>query len=173
MKLLYSLKDNQYPDNGYTHERAIVRAIAYNDDYEVALIHLKGDDLFGHRDYFETPGGGVKENEDFISALKRELKEEIGAEIDNIEEIGRVDDFYNLIYRKNLNHYYLCHVTTLTKPKLEDYEAKVFSEIKWFDIDTAIEVEEKTIKTPLSTLVINRELPILKIAKKKIDIYKN
>ena len=110
MKLLYSLKDNQYPDNGYTHTRSIVRGIVYNDNFEIAMIYLLNDDRFGHRDYLETPGGGVERGENLQVALKRELKEELGAEVDNIEEIGRVVDYYNLIYRRNNNHYYLCHL---------------------------------------------------------------
>ena len=63
MKLLYSLKDNQFPDNGFNHTRSIVRGIVYNDKFEIAMIYLLGDDKFGHRDYWETPGGGVKKGE--------------------------------------------------------------------------------------------------------------
>ena len=168
MKLLYSLKDDQYPDNGYTHERSIVRGIVYNDNLEVALIHLYGDDAFGHRDYYETPGGGVKPNESLEDALKRELQEELGAEIDNIQEIGIVIDFYNFIQRKNINHYFLCHVTGFHENDLTEQEKKFFHDILWTDIDNLIKVVENTKRTNISTLVINRELPILKIAKEML-----
>ena len=41
-------------------------------------------------------------------------------------------------------------------------------EVKWLDIDEAIEMMERTKRTPISSLVINRELPILKIAREKL-----
>ena len=165
MKLLYSLKDNQYPDNGYTHTRSIVRGIVYNDKHQIALLYLNCVDSFGERDYLETPGGGVEKSETLIEALKRELKEEIGAIVENIQEIGRVVDFYNLIYRRNNNHYYLCHLVKLEETKWTEQEKRIVKEIRWIDIDEAIEIVKNTKRTPISTLVINRELPILKIAK--------
>ena len=165
MKLLYSLKDNQYPDNGFTHTRSIVRGIVYNDNYQIALMYLYNDDKFGHRDYLETPGGGVEKGETLLEALRRELREELGAEIDNIEEIGRVVDFYNLIYRRNNNHYYLCRLTDLHENHFTEKEKQLVAGVKWIDIDEAIEVMDNTIRTNISTLVINRELPILKIAR--------
>ncbi len=168
MKLLYSLKDNQFPDNGYNHTRSIVRAIVYNDKKEIALNYLLSDDKFGHRDYLETPGGGVEKGETLITALKRELREELGAEVDNIEEIGRVEDYYNLIYRKNNNHYYLCHLTSLHEKHLTEKEKVWIQEVKWLDIDEAIRLMDNTKRTNISTLVINRELPILKIAREKL-----
>ena len=169
MKLLYSLKDNQFPDNGYNHTRSIVRAIVYNDNNEIALNYVLSDDRFGHRDYFETPGGGVEKGETLIEALRRELKEEVGAEIDQIVEIGRVVDFYNLIYRRNNNHYYMCHVTSLHEKHLTDKEIELNIQLKWMSIDEAIKNYEGTKRTKISSLVIDRELPILKIAKEMMN----
>ena len=165
MKLLYSLKDNQYPDNGYTHTRSIVRGIVYNDKHQIALLYLDSVDRFGVRDYLETPGGGVEKGETLLEALKRELLEELGATVDNIQEIGRVVDFYNLINRRNNNHYYLCHLVSLSDTHWTEQEKRIVKEIKWIDIDEAIEIVENTKRTNISTLVINRELPILKIAR--------
>ena len=168
MKLLYSLKDNQFPDNGFNHTRSIVRGIVYNDNYEIAMIYLLGDDKFGHRDYLETPGGGVKKGETLVNALRRELKEELGAEVDNIVEIGRVVDFYNEIYRRNNNHFYLCHLVSLGEKHFTEREKELINSIKWMDIDEAIKYEENTKITKISSLVINRELPILKIAREML-----
>ena len=169
MELLYSLIDDQYPDNGYNHTRPIVRAIIYNSQREIALIHILCDDIFGHRDYLETPGGGVENNEDLITALKRELREEVGAEITDIEEIGEVIDFYNLLNRKNDQFYFLCKLEKLHERHITNYEKKLLFEVKWIPIDTAIKMVEETKRTKIATLVINRELPILKIAKEMLD----
>ena len=94
MELLYSLIDDQYPDNGYNHTRPIVRAILYNNQRQIALIHVLCDDIFGHRDYLETPGGGVEDGEELISALKRELREELNVEVEIIKELGVYDKLY-------------------------------------------------------------------------------
>ena len=156
------------PDNGYDHIRPIVRAIIYNNQKQIALIHLCCDDDFGHRDYLETPGGGIEDGEDKITALKRELREEVGAEITDIEEIGEVIDYYNLLKRKNDQFYYLAKVEELHNSHITEYESTLFKEIEWLDITDAIKRMEETAKTKISTLVIRRELPILKIAKEML-----
>ena len=61
-----------------------VRGIIINDNNEVALVHIKGNDVFGKRDHFELPGGGIEKGEDEIKALKREIAEEIGFNFSNL-----------------------------------------------------------------------------------------
>ena len=168
MKLLYKLTDNEFPYVGVDHVRDISRGVIYNDQNQIALIHLFGDDIFGHRDYYETPGGGKEKGETFKEALIREIKEEIGADIDEIKEIGKVIDYYNLIKRKNNNHYFLAHASKVSKKtKLNDYEKNLFESIAWVDIDKVLDVFD-AIDTPISKLVKAREIPILKIAIKMI-----
>ena len=164
MKLLYKLTDNEFPYVGVDHVRDISRGVIYNDKNQIALIHLFGDDIFGHRDYYETPGGGKEKGETFKEALIREIREEIGADIDEIKEIGKVIDYYNLIKRKNNNHYFLAHAIKVSeKTKLNEYEKDLFESIVWVDIDKVLDVFN-AIDTPISKLVKAREIPILKIA---------
>ena len=54
---------------------------------------------------------------------------------------------------------------TLGEKHFTEKEKQLINSIKWMKIDEAIEFEEKTKRTNISTLVINRELPILKIAR--------
>ena len=169
MRLIANYKDHEFKDNGYNHVRNIVRGIVYNDNFEVAFVKCKSTDNFGQRDLYETPGGGVEKGEKFIDAFRREIKEEIGAEIDNIEEIGRVVDFYNLIYRKNNNHYYMAHITSIDKPHWTEKEYTFFEGIKFLDIDRAIYEYEHSKDLPVNNIVRQRELPILKIAKRRIE----
>lgn len=170
MRLIKHLKDDQYPQKEITHTRNVVRALCYRDDYKVALIHVIRDDIdFGPSENYETPGGGVKKNETLIEALHREIKEELGATIDKIEPIGRIVDFYNQINRCNNNHYYLAHISSFGKQELEEYEKRWFSSIEYLDIEEAIDRYENGKYYPLATLVKNRELPILYIAKRRIN----
>ena len=169
MRLIASFSDNEFPYNGYTHTRNIVRGIVYNDNFEIALVKCKSVDIFGERDLYETPGGGVEKGETLIEAFKREIKEEVGAEIDNIQEIGRVVDFYNQIYRRNNNHYFLAHIKSMGQTHWTEKENTFFERIEFMDIDKAIYEYEHTRDLPTNNIVRQRELPILRIAKRRIE----
>lgn len=166
MKLLYTLTDKEFPYDGINHVRDISRGVIYNDKYEIGLLYLDNDidTKFGPRHYFETPGGGIEENETPLEAFIREVGEEIGAEIDNIEEIGIVEDDYNAIKRHNVNHYYLGHLTRLHETHLLPYEKSFGIKTVWIPLDEVVETFNNVKDTPISRLVRNRELPIIKIA---------
>ncbi|MBI2474507.1 MAG: nucleoside triphosphatase NudI [Candidatus Taylorbacteria bacterium] len=74
--------------------RVIVSAIIEND---------KGEILFGRQkpgrgvylDKWHIPGGGVEENERIEEALRREIKEETGLQVKDIEPITFSDDVTN------------------------------------------------------------------------------
>lgn len=48
----------------------------------------------------------MEKGEKLISAIRRELKEDLGIEIDIICKIRVVSDYYNLIHRHNINNYF-------------------------------------------------------------------
>ena len=162
---ILKFKDVQYPFEGVNHEREVVRAILVNEKNEVCLEKLLDDDGFGPRDYYETPGGGVKKGESHEEALHREIKEEVGYEIEILEFLGQVDDYYNLIKRKNHNFYYLVRATKKVGQHLEPDEVIRISSIEWVSIDKAIELYEEMQNVLVGGIVKQRELPILKRAK--------
>ena len=56
------------------------------------------------KEYYVIPGGGINENEDVISGLKRELSEELNIEV-NVKDLAfiletddRIEYFYNCEY---------------------------------------------------------------------------
>lgn len=165
MKIINKLFDDQYDKSTITHTRKIARAILLNEENKVCLLHVLGDDDFGHRDYYETPGGGVNENEKIEEAVIREIKEETGYNSYIVQELGIVEDYYNLIHRHNINHYYLLKTTSYEKEELEEYEKGIIDSKVFVDIDTAISLYENMNKEKLEILVKNRELPILKMVK--------
>lgn len=128
---------------------------------------MQRDDDFGKGTFIETSGGGVEAGEDLTTALKRELKEELGANIDIICKIGTVSDYYNLINRHNINNYFLCKINSfgqknLTQAEIEDFHLSTLK----LTYEQAVDAYEKQTNTKLGQLITNRELPVLKRARK-------
>lgn len=164
------LKDTEWPFDYIDHDRIIVRAIVYDDEGYLYFVRAYRDDEFGKATLIETSGGGVEKGEILEVALKRELKEELGANVDIICKIGIVDDYYNLIHRHNINNYYLCKVLSFGDNNLTDDEIKCFhlSKLK-LKYKEAVKEYENCSVTRVGHLISNRELPILKRAKEIID----
>lgn len=169
MITIAKLKDTEYEDIGHDHIRKVARGVVLNDKNEVALIKLHGQDIFGDRNYYETPGGGVKKHERIKKAVEREVEEELGLKCKVIKELGIVEDFYNLLKRKNINYYFLLKVYGNGSYNREPFEKKFFEKVVWSNIDQAISLMEGNPNQKLGLLVKNRELPILKIAKQIIE----
>lgn len=112
--------------------RVGVRAILkHNDSY--VLIHNQAIDLF------TLPGGGVNPNEPLEEALKREVLEETGFAIKNIEKTLTLREyFYESVWE---HHFYSCETEgvqgspSLTKEEVEFGLTTVFK-----DYDTVIEL---------------------------------
>ena len=165
-ELYLELEDREWPLTYTDHDRQIVRAIVFDDEGWLYFIRATRDDHFGKATLIETSGGGVEQGEDLLSAIHRELKEELGAEVEILCTIGVVSDYYNLIHRHNVNHYYLCRALSFGEKHLMPDEIKDFhlSTLRL----TAQEAEEEYRRlacTPIGRLIANRELPVLQRAK--------
>ena len=169
MKQILHLQDDQYPFTYIDNVRYVSRGILLNENNEVFLNKIFDDDIFGHRDYYETPGGGKKVNETIRQACFRELLEETGYEVEIIKELGMVNDYYNLIHRNNRNYFFLCKTVRYIGKELENYEKSVIEKTVWVSIDEAIKLYENMGGSGVAILVKNRELPILKKVKKYLE----
>lgn len=165
-ELNLQLKDTEWPLEYIDHDRKIVRAIVFDDQENYYFVRAKRDDDFGKATLIETSGGGVEASEDLETALKRELKEELGAEVEIMHKIGIVSDYYNLIHRHNINNYYLCKITSfgekhLTKDEIEDFYLSTLR-LSYRDAE---EEYKKCAETKIGKLIAARELPVLRRAK--------
>ena len=169
-ELKINLQDTEWKYDYIDHDRNIARAIVYDENGYFYFVRAKRDDDFGKATLIETAGGGVEEGEDLIAAIKRELKEELGAEVEVVCKIGVVSDYYNLIHRHNINNYFLCRVNSFGDKNLTEDEINCFhlSTLK-LSYEDAVKEYKYRANTRLGKLVANRELPVLYRAKEMTD----
>ena len=72
-----------------------IKALIQNDDGEVLLILNR----FPDRELWDIPGGRMDEGEEIIDTLKRELKEEISAEIEKATGSHEYEEFDGLFIK--------------------------------------------------------------------------
>ena len=164
------LQDTQWQFEYVDHDRNIARAIVYDENGQFYFVRAERDDDFGKATLIETAGGGVEIGEDLLTAIQRELKEELGVSVEVVCKIGVVSDYNNLIHRHNINNYFLCKVESFGEKNLTQDEIDSFhlSTLK-LSYEEAVQEYENRTNTRLGTLVANRELPILHRAKEIID----
>ena len=169
-EIYLELKDEEWPFEYTDHDRSIVRSIVVDDDGYFYFVRADRDDDFGRAVIIETAGGGVEVGEDLDEAIKRELNEELGAQVEVICKIGVVSDYYNLIHRHNINNFYLCRAVSFGEKMLTEDEINYFhlSTLK-LTYDEAIQEYAKNRESMLGRIVANRELPILIRAKEILD----
>ena len=89
--------------------RRSVRAILIDDSGRLVLVRRVRP---GGSPYWVTPGGGIEPSDDSpVSALRRELREELGAEADILSEllVDRTDDGAGVA----IQHFYLTRLISL------------------------------------------------------------
>ena len=169
-ELFINLQDDQWEFDYIDHDRTVVRAIVFDEEDKFYFVKAVRDDDFGKATLIETSGDGVEVNEELLDAIKRELKEELGVEVDVVCKIGVVSDYYNLIHRHNINNYFLCKVKSfgdkkLTKEEMADFHLSTLR----LSYEEACKEYEYRANTKLGKLISNRELPILHRAKEILD----
>ena len=169
-ELFINLQDDQWEFDYIDHDRNVVRAIVFDEEDKFYFVRAVRDDDFGKVTLIETSGGGVEENEKLLDAIKWELKEELGVEVDVVCKIGVVSDYYNLIHRHNINNYFLCKVKSfgdknLTKEEMDDFHLSTLR----LSYEEACKEYEDRANSKLGKLISNRELPILHRAKEILD----
>lgn len=121
-------------DSGIFENRMAVRAVILNDKGEVGLLHSRS------KNYLGMPGGGVKKEESFTDALKREVDEETGCKIKNIREIGIIEEIRSQTKTKQHSYCYLAELDgEVGTPHPEEDEIEEDFEISFCEIDMAIE----------------------------------
>ena len=146
------------------------RGIIVNDLGEIAIIHKK------NKKEYKLPGGGIELQENKIEAFKREILEETGCLVKEIQEIGYTEELKSLENFKQISYVFVAKVDKNTgELNLTDMEKEEGAEVLWMDIISAekyIEdcynnlVESKYDSIYRTKFVILRDLAIIKEYKK-------
>ncbi len=148
--------------NGDFIERNRAAGIVLNDKKEMILMNLTN--MYFHM----LPGGGVDSNESMEEALYRELKEETGANIQIISELGIVVENLQERKIKQITYFYLTKVVgEIQEPNFMPDELEQGYQVEWYLIDEAIKILEE--ENEYEEYIKQRELVAIKEAKKYLE----
>lgn len=147
--------------------RWTVRAFAYNDNNQIAMLKIRGHDVLGRRDCYETIGGGVQNDETLEEALKREVLEETGYDCEIKKHIGYIVDHYNAFCRETISNFFIVKLTNkIDEPHLTKQEEGLISGLEFIPeaefLNKITDVEKGTV----NELIARRDAVAFKYYKK-------
>ncbi|MFH1398873.1 MAG: NUDIX domain-containing protein [Candidatus Woesearchaeota archaeon] len=160
MELIKEIMDGK-PDK-HTRTRESSRALLFDEEGNVPL-------LFGSRyNFYQLPGGGIKGGETRVEALVREMREEVGCEIEISGEIGKIIEYKSRENVKHTSYFYLGKVVSKGKPCYTKDEKEMGFSVVWVSIGEAISVIENDTSTHYDARFRKeRDLAILKAFQKE------
>ncbi|MCK4554410.1 nucleotide exchange factor GrpE [Candidatus Parcubacteria bacterium] len=133
----------QKTENRKIYPEPTVGPIIYNKKGEILLIQ---SNKWG--DFWHIPGGHIEMGETSEEALKREIKEETGLEIDNIEFIGWQDAIYPKAFFEKKHFIFLNFCAKLAGGKItKSDEMEEYIWIKPREALKKLKIDSYTIKT--------------------------
>ncbi|MFA6430149.1 MAG: NUDIX domain-containing protein [Candidatus Paceibacterota bacterium] len=148
--------------------REAARAVVFDENGMIALLFASKDD------YYKLPGGGIEDTEDKIVALKRECLEEIGCNVDVVNEIGLITEYRNKSKLKQISYCYLVKVNGKKgKPSFTEDEIKNGFREVWLSYEDATRALNKINTTNFvgGTYIAQRDQTFLKEARVYLDKY--
>lgn len=159
--LIKDLYDNEYEFDQFSKIRITARAILLNEHNEIGYIKIKGEDDFGVRNHYESPGGQVELDETFKEAVKREVLEETGFVCTVHDEVGVIINRYNLINTITVSRYFVCKLMEKKTPHRTDSEMLLMQELEFKPLTAWLEHLSKG-ESKVDRLVHKREYEVLK-----------
>lgn len=132
-------------DSSYSQERQAVRVFLFDEEGNVGALYYPPCETRVQGEYLLV-GGGVEEGETLEEALAREVREEAGCSIHQIEEIGHIKQYGIGKGVKRIQNEYFYKVRVLGdkgEPDFDEHERKEKVEIHWVPIEEFISVIER------------------------------
>ncbi|WP_315116447.1 NUDIX domain-containing protein [uncultured Clostridium sp.] len=124
-----------------------VGAVISNDNGEILLLLRERSPEAG---YWSIPGGKVEFFDTIEDSIKREIKEELGVEIDIIKLLGVT----NHILVEEKSHWVApTFLVEIIKGKVKNMEPNKHKDIKWFSIDNLPDNITLTTKKAIEYLI--------------------
>jgi len=150
--------------NGEYRVRNRAAGIVINDVNEMILMNLT------NLNFHMLPGGGVDSDENIEEALYRELKEETGANVEIITELGIVTEYLEPLKMKQVTYFYLTKVVgEIETPAFMPDEVEQGYQVEWHSINNAINILEA--EKEYEVYIKLRALEAIKEAKKEYLTY--
>lgn len=145
------------------YHREAVRAVLLENDMIFMVHTVHGD--------FKFPGGGIELGETHEEALRRELLEETGCEIQSFgRKLGQITERRtDYMEPENIfemvSHYYLCEgAKSVRRPSLSENEKELCLTARWLKVEEAFKNNEKILmENPKMKEWVRREAAVLKI----------
>lgn len=131
----------------------VVGGFILNKDNQLLLIHS-----FKWSGFYSVPGGKIQIGESMEGALKREMKEEVGLDIEVIKLLYSCDAIYPKEYYKRKHfifHEFLCRAKN-EEPKIDNQEIQSY---EWVDLDKTL---DKNLDPFTRNTIKNYIIPFLK-----------
>lgn len=119
--------------------RKAARALVFDKEENIAILFVS------KKNYHKLPGGGIEEGENIEEALKREIIEETGCEVEiRPQEVGITIEYRSSDELLQLSYCYLSDVVGEPgKMAFTEREITNGFRLKWMSIDEAIETLKK------------------------------
>lgn len=151
------IPDSPYIDPSNYPYRETARAVLFDGD-KVALVYIAKDN------YYKLPGGGLEPNETPLQGLRREVLEEVGYQIENIQEIGETLEYKDDGPERQRSFCFTATITGQPAPvQLTDEEKDMGLRIIWADsLAKAILLVEASHPEGTARFIQRREASILR-----------
>lgn len=143
--------------------REAVRAIVVDKNGLIALLFVSKEK------YYKLAGGGIEDKENKMTALNRECIEEIGCDIEVLNEIGFIVEYRKIFTLKQTSFCYLAKIKGDKRKSsfTEDEKEKGFEQV-WLSYNDALKVLKESQATSFegSKYIVPRDIAFLEEASK-------